>query len=120
MTRSSWLGVLLVLSLVLGLGLAVACAKSGDDDDSSSDDASDDTGGDCTLADICDYEVNTCQFSQWTDLNDCNTNAPIWLADNCGSNVAAAEACFCDCFTGASSCDNYTTCSTACVTEFCS
>ena len=112
MTRSSWLGLLLVLSLVLGLGLAVACAKSGDDDDDSS--------ASCTVNDLCDYAVTTCNSTYWTSLQECYNDAPGDLESSCGSNADAALSCMCDCLANTTGCSGYETCVAGCYTQYCS
>ena len=124
MARPSWLGLLLVLSVVLGVGLAVSCAKSGDDDDNdASDDAGDDAGDDtsgCSVEQLCTFEVETCHFPQWTDLNDCETTVPEYIQTHCADHVNQEYACVCDCLAVGPTCANYVPCSTSCWNQFCS
>jgi hypothetical protein len=107
MTRSTWLTLLLALSLALGVVLA--CAGDDDDDDSE-----------CALEDICAFEVTECGFEQWDFVAQCISEAPTWLAENC-TDANAVMACFCGCYTdNAGDCTAYGTCSSACATEYCS
>ena len=116
MARSSWLGLLLVLSLVLGLGLAASCAKSDKGDDDSS---GDDSSGECTVNDLCDYAVTTCNSTYWTSLQECYTDAATELQSQCGTNANAALGCMCDCLANTTGCSGYESCVAGCYTQYC-
>ena len=104
--------------VLLILALALALAACGSKSKSSGDDNGDDAAG-CTVSDLCDYAVTTCHSSQWTDLNDCDTNAPADLQQACGNSANDALACMCTCLANTTGCSGYESCVIACFTQFC-
>jgi hypothetical protein len=119
MTRSTWLTLLLALSLALGVVLA--CAGGDDDDSTGNDDdaGDDDTSGECELADLCAYDVDECGGGLWDSAEQCVDEAPAWLAANC-TDPDAMLACLCTCFNAGTECATYLDCTGNCAAEFCS